>query len=95
MKVIKAQKIPKSASSLVSSDELLARFCLNYPQYKFSEAKKLPYKRVILMLTVAEKEYARKMYNLMQMIAAPHTKKGVGIRSMLEYYKRIMEGKNG
>lgn len=33
------------------------------------------------------------MFELMQIIAAPNTKKGQGIKKVLDYYKDIMEGK--
>lgn len=92
MKAIKAQKVPKSE---ISVNDLLARFCYSFPQYTFAQAQRLPYRRVVQMLKVARKEEARKMYELMQVVAAPHSRKGSGIKKVLEYYKGIMEGKNG
>jgi len=44
------------------------------------------------MLRVAEKENARKMYQLMQIVSAPQTKKGTGVKKMLDYFKDIIEG---
>lgn len=43
------------------------------------------------MLTVVRKEEARKMYEWVQAIAAPHSTKGKMVKKMIEYYKGIME----
>ena len=88
MAVIKVQKAPKSK---VEKDDVIARFCFYFPQYKYSEAKKLPYKRIKSMLDVAQKERAIFMYELTQIVAAPNTKKGSGVKKMLEYYKGIIK----
>lgn len=96
MKIIQAQKIPKKKlSSRELADDLIAKFCFNFPQYTFAQAKKLPYKRVVQMLRVARREEARRMFELMQVVAAPKTKKGSGVKKVLEYYQDIMEGNNG
>lgn len=73
---IKAQKIPSRNKKLVWYNDVLYRFCHSYPQYKLSEAKKLPYYRVKEMLLVADREHARKMIDMLNIICAPHSKKG-------------------
>lgn len=88
MATIKAKKIPQKK---ISNDDLLAKFCYHYQQYKYSEAKKLPYKRVIKMLRVAEKEQARFLFELTQIATAPHTKKGAGVKSLLDRYKSMID----
>lgn len=88
MRIIQTQKVPKRQ---VSVDDILARFCYNFPQYTFVQAQRLPYRRIVQMLKIARKEEARKMYELVQIVAAPHSKKGSGIKKVLEYYKEIME----
>lgn len=93
MKVIKAQRAPEKEVSAQDVDNLLVRFCYTFPQYTFAQAQRMPYRRIEQMLTVARKEEARKFSELMQIVAAPHSKKGSGIKKMLEYYKGIMENK--
>lgn len=88
MAVIKAQKVPQKTESV---EDIIATFCYYFPQYTFSQASEMPAKRVRQMLKVARKEEAMRMYNLTQLIAAPHTKKGVGVKTMLKYFKEIIE----
>jgi len=85
--IIKAQKVPKK---IISVDETLATFCYKFPQYTFFQAERLPFKRIIQMLTVAKKLEAQKMIELVDIVTAPHTKKGHGVKSVIEYYKRIL-----
>ncbi len=92
MAVIRAQRVPKSK---IKVDDLLYLFVYKFPQYTYSQAEKLPYKRVIEMLNTARREDARFMYELTQIVASPHTKKGSGVKKVLEYYKGIMEDNNG
>lgn len=79
MAVIQAQQIPRKQTS---ADDIVARFCYLFPQYTFKEAKKLPAKRLIQMIGVAEKYEAQRFLLLLRIVAAPHTKDGSG-------YKRI------
>lgn len=71
MPVLKAQKIPKKQ---LSSGYILARFCYYFPQYTFEQARRLPYKRVGQLLKAVDREYARKMIDLLNIVASPHTK---------------------
>lgn len=87
-KRVKVQKV-KSASSKLNGDELLAQLCFLYPQYTLNEARRLPYKDVQLLLRVAQKQQAAQLYNLTQVVAAPHTKKGEGVRKLSEHFKKI------
>lgn len=88
MAVIKVQKIPRKTESAL---ETVARFCFYFQQYTFQEARKLPFKYINLMLTVARKEYAMKMHDLTQAISAPNTPKGIGVKKMLKYFKDMGE----
>lgn len=86
---LKAQKIPRKKTSL---DDVIARFCYYFPQYTFADAKKkLPYRRVMQMLRVAEKERAAFLFELTNIAAAPHTKKGQGVKKLLDIYRKIFE----
>lgn len=84
---IKAQKVPKKK---VSIDDVLATFCYKYPQYTFKQAENMPFKRVMQMLKVAKRIEAEKMIELVNIAAAPHTKKGQGIKNIIEYYKGVI-----
>lgn len=86
-KTFKAQQPPKKKSSY---QDLLATFCCYYPQYKFHEADAMPYRRIVQMLRVAQVEQAKKMYELVQIVAAPHTKKGAAINKLLAHYKKLI-----
>lgn len=88
--IIKSKKVPKSKSNGNAVDDLIARFCYHFPQYTYLEAKTLPYKRIIQMLKIQRKEEARMMYQLCQIVIAPHTKNGH--KDILKYYKDIISG---
>lgn len=90
MAEIKVQKISQKAPK-TTPDDVIALFCYYFPQYKYHEARKLPFKRVHQMLKVAGKEKAKNMLGFMQIIAAPHTKKMKGIQNLIEHYKSIIE----
>lgn len=85
--LIQTQKIPKKE---VSVDDTLATFCYKFPQYTFSQAERLPYKRVLQMLKIARKLESQRMIELVNISAAPHTKKGQGVKNVIEYYKGII-----
>lgn len=90
MVVVKAKKIPKKYRD-VSPEDVLALFCYHYQQYTYAAARKLPYKRIRHMLKIAEREYAKKMFDYLQIIASPHTKKMSGIKQLIDYYKDIID----
>lgn len=86
--LIKTQKIPKKE---ISVDDTLATFCYKYQQYTLSQAEKLPYRKLIKLLQVAKKLEAQKMLELVNIVASPHTKKGQGVKSIIEFYRRILD----
>lgn len=88
VKIIKAQKIPQSSQPVTVDDEL-TRFCLYFSQYTLSDARKMPYKRIVQMLRVARQEYGRKMYDLTTAICSPHSKGGPA--RVLEYFKELSQ----
>lgn len=91
MPVIKVAKPPKPESKESDVLEMLAALCYHYPQYKFSEARKLPFKRVKLLLRVARRIEASKMLALTNIVAAPHTKKGAGVKKMQQHFKKLID----
>lgn len=71
------------------AEELIAQVCYFYPQYKFEEAERLSMRRINILLKVVRKQQALQMYNLTQIAAAPHTKKGEGVKKLSEHFKKI------
>ncbi len=88
IKAIRAQKIPPRK---ISVEDVLATFCYKYPQYTFAQAEKLPYKRIVQMLKISRRLDAEKMLELINIVVAPHTKKGQGVKNIVEYYKGIIK----
>lgn len=88
-KRISVQKVGAAKGKKFSAEELLAEVCYHYPQYTLDEAARLSYRRVQLLLRVAKKQEAIRMYNLTQIVAAPHTKKGEGVKKLSEHFKKI------
>ncbi|MCZ2140813.1 MAG: hypothetical protein LC096_05410 [Bacteroidia bacterium] len=85
---IKIQKVP---TKKVSIDDVLAIFCYKYPQYTFKQAENMPFKRIMQMLKVAKRIEAERMIELVRIASAPHTKKGQGVKSAIEYYKGVIK----
>lgn len=86
---VKAKRIPKPLSRFSQSDRVLARLCYYYPQYTFAQARKLPAKRVKLLLEEAVKIKAEDMFQLTNIAAAPKTKKMKGVKDLQAQFKRI------
>jgi hypothetical protein len=87
-KVIKVQKIPRKEANI---DDLLASFCYHYPQYKFNEARQLPYKRLIQMLKIAEKEKARTLFVLCKGMALTNAKPKA-MKDFLDDLRKVIDG---
>lgn len=87
MATIKAAKIP---TKNIKAEEVIAEFCFYFPQYKFHEARKLPYKRIVQMLKAANKAKAREYHHLTQIVSAPHSEKGKGVKKLLAEYDKII-----
>lgn len=87
MPVIKAQKMPRQPLNV---DETLSRFCYHYQQYTFNMARQMPFSRIVKMLKVAQKEQYKKYLQLVKIAAAPHTKKGSGVKKLIESYEEVI-----
>lgn len=88
-KRIKAKSIHPQGSK-TSKRELWATICYYYPQYTLQEASKLSVRDIKLLLRVAEKINAQNKYDYTQIVAAPHTKKGSGVKKLTEHFKKQM-----
>lgn len=87
-KHIVAQSIRKEQSQKATNRELWATICYYYPQYTLEEASRLSIRDIKLLLKIAEKLEAQKMLAFTQIAAAPHTKKGQGVKKLTDYYKK-------
>lgn len=90
-KRIKVQSVRSAVQSL-KGEELLAQVCYYYPQYTLQTAALLSYRQVVLLLKTANKLKAVDYYNLVQIAAAPQTKKGEGVKKLSEHFKKLANG---
>jgi hypothetical protein len=88
---VRVQPVNKK-SQRINGEELIAQVCYYYPQYDLDTAKQLSYRRVRLLLRVAQQQQAIQLYNLTQIAAAPHTKKGIGVKKLSDHFKKIADG---
>jgi len=89
---IQVAKVPR-AKSQGYKRSLYARVCYFYPQYNLKQASELSQRDVVLLLKTADQIEALRMLNLTQISAAPHTKKGAGVKKLTEHFKKV--AKNG
>lgn len=82
---IKVQQLPQQKR--LTRRELYATVCWYYPQYKLQDVQDMPARDVMLLLRVARKLDANKMFNLTQIAAAPHTKNGSGVKALSDRFK--------
>lgn len=87
MAIVKVQKIPRKKGQPL---DLVAVFCYHFPQYKFAEARKLPYARIKHMLKIANKEHAKKMMDLLAVSMAPHGKKN-SYKLLIDKFNAIID----
>lgn len=90
-KRVKAQSIHQATEAKISKREMWARICYHYPQYTLKEASELPVRDIKLLLKVARQIQAENKYDLTQIAAAPHTKKGSGVKKLTEHFKKQMD----
>lgn len=86
---IAAAKLP---SRKTNKRELYATVCYYYPQYTLKMVQDMAARDLNLLITTARRLEALKMYNLTQIVAAPHSKKGKGVSKLLEYFKKVANG---
>lgn len=89
-KVVSAKPI-HSKTKVQEKREIYAEVCYYYPQYTLEEVAHLPARDISLLLKIAHRQEARKMFNLVQIAASPHTKKGQGVKKLSDYYKKEFE----
>lgn len=87
-KKVKVQST-KGVRPKLNAEELYAQVCYHYPQYTLETASQLSFRRIRLLLRTVSKIQAAHYYNLTQIAAAPHTKKGSGVKKLAEHFKKI------
>jgi hypothetical protein len=92
-KRIQVASLPKPTAQPFDPLRYLAKLCYLYPQYTFSQARRLPYRWVKLLISEAERREAEKRYYLLQIVAAPHSKSGENVNKLSEHFRNIMDGK--
>jgi len=89
--VIRVARLPERKKSGGSSTmRLLATFCYYFPAYTLKEARKVPYKHIVLMLNQAKRLQSANYYELLQISVAPHTQKGEGVKTLNERFSNEM-----
>lgn len=84
-------KNPKSEDESNSNRRIYALVCYFYPQYKLEDVEQMPARDVNLLINTAHKQKAVEYMNQVQIAAAPHTKKGEGIKKLIDEYKKIVD----
>ena len=84
-------KNPNGKDDDNSNRRTYALVCYYYPQYKLEDVEQMPARDVNLLISTAHKQKAIEYMNHVQIAAAPHTKKGEGIKKLIDAYKKIVE----
>lgn len=82
-------RVQKVESKRGSKRELYARACFFYPQYTLEDIQNMPNRDVALLIKTANKIEASRMLYLTQICAAPHTKKGMGVKKLTTHFKKV------
>jgi hypothetical protein len=90
---IQVKKLPSASYDSKSNRELFATICYYFPQYTLVNVRQLPFRDVMLLLKTAHKMEAVKYKNLTQIAASPHSKKGEGVKKLMDHYSGIIKGK--
>jgi len=88
MAEIKVKRVGSSRKR-TSLREQYATVCYFYPQYTLKDVQEMPARDLNLLLKTAQKQEAIKMYNMTSIVAAPHSKKQVNVKKLLDYFGNI------
>lgn len=86
MAVVKAKSVGKPDQQ--QKREVYAEVAYYYPQYTLEEVSRLPARDIRLLLKTAKRLKAVELYNLVQIVASPHTKEGQGVKKLSDYFKK-------
>ena len=90
-KHVVAKPVREIKNREVSKRQTWASICYYYPQYTLKEASLLSSRDIRLLLTTARRLEASRMKNLVQIAAAPHTKKGSGVKKLLDFFQKEID----
>lgn len=90
-KVVKAQPVYRRQHTDSEAIRLLGKFCYHFPQYTFAQARKLPKKTVRILIEAQQRVEAERMLQLLNIITAPHTKRGMGVKKIASHYERMID----
>lgn len=88
MAVIKAKPIGSKQTNPQEKREIYSEVAYYYPQYTLEQVQALPARDITLLLKTARRMKAMENFNLLQIVAAPHTKKGQGVKKLSDYFKK-------
>ena len=71
---------------------ILGEFILRFPQYTLQEARRLPAKHIVTLLTIARRLEAQRNLTQLLITTAPHSKKGKMVRDLEKAFKRQANG---
>lgn len=91
MAIIEVAKVPKKQPTGDEALRMLASLCYYYPQYTLADARKLPYKRVVLLLKEATRQNAINWHWQTLIAASAQTPKGRGTKNLLRILKGYIE----
>lgn len=81
-------QVAKVPTKRFSKRNVYAELSYHYPQYTLKQASEMPYRDLTLLLKTARRIEAKRMYDLVQIVAAPKTKKGVGVKKLSNHFKK-------
>lgn len=87
MATVKAQRVSSGGGEFKKRD-LYATVCYYYPQYTLKQAALLKARDLNLLIRTARRLQAIQNLELTQIVAAPHTEKGKGVKKLIERYQR-------
>lgn len=92
MATVKMQPVHpvQQKSNKAEKRRLWASICYYYPQYNLEQASQLSVRDIKLLLGTARRIEAERLYNLTQIVASPHTKKGKGVETLTNHFKDEM-----
>ena len=87
----KVIKVAKAKSNSRVDDDIIrlnATLCYFYPAYDLKKADRMPHKHKMIMISQAKRLKAIDMHDFTQICAAPHSKKGVGVKKIAKHFEK-------
>lgn len=92
-RVIQAVALPRQPEKEANKlKDLAAKVAYYYPQYTYEDALDLDIRQTLRLLRTVSVEQATDRLYLTQIVAAPHTKKGEGVKKLVDNFKKVIGG---